>query len=239
MATTITPVEQKHKRPRPFGRMIDPPPLINGDRLTRAEFERRYHAMPKAKQAELIEGVVYMPSPVHHLGHSKPHGMIMGWLALYTAATPGVDLGDNATVRLDTDNEVQPDALLRIEPAAGGHSRVTDDDYLEGAPEFIGEVALSSAAYDLRDKLNVYRRNGVQEYLVWQVLDEKIDWFELREGAYVPLPPDEHGVIHSRVFPALSLNVEKMLDGDLAGVLAALQRGFGSDEHQTLIEKLK
>ncbi len=237
MATTIVSVEQPHKRSRPFGRIIDPPPLVNGDRLTRTEFERRYRAMPPVKRAELIEGVVFMPSPVR-FQHAEPHGYLMTWLGTYRAATAGVRLLDNATVRLDADNEVQPDALLRIEPAAGGHSRVADDDYLEGAPELIGEVALSSAAYDLRDKLNVYRRNGVQEYIVWQVLDERIDWFELREGAYVSRLPDGNGVIHSQVFPGLSLSVEKMLDGDLAGVLAELSLGLGTPEHQALIERL-
>lgn len=237
MATMIAPVERSQKRSRPFGRLIDPPPLVNGDHLTRPEFERRYRAMPRVEKSELIEGVVFMPSPVR-FQHAEPHGCLMTWLGNYRAATAGVRLLDNATVRLDADNEVQPDALLRIEPAAGGHSRVTDDDYLEGAPELIGEVALSSASYDLRDKLNVYRRNGVQEYIVWQVLDERIDWFELREGAYAPLLPDENGVLHSRVFPGLSLPVEKMLDGDLAGVLAELNQGLGTPEHKALIERL-
>ena len=41
-------------------------PLENGDRLTRAEFERRYAAMPRLKKAELIEGIVYVPSPVRY-----------------------------------------------------------------------------------------------------------------------------------------------------------------------------
>ena len=90
------------------------PPLFNGDHLTRAEFERRYAARPHLKKAELIEGVVYMPSPVHLDKHSKPHSRIIGWLFNYVAATPGTDFGDNATVRLDRENEVQPDAFLRI-----------------------------------------------------------------------------------------------------------------------------
>jgi Uma2 family endonuclease len=239
MTITQTTQARQKKRAWPFGTMVEPPSLSNGDRLTRAEFERRYHAMPKTTQAELIEGVVYMPSPVHHIGHSQPHALIMTWLGVYCAATRGVDLGDNATVRLDSDNEVQPDALLRIEPAAGGHSRVTSDDYIEGAPELIVEVAFSSASYDVHDKLNVYRRNGVQEYVVWRVQDEALDWWELSEGAYGPLPPDERGVIHSRIFPGLNLHVDKLLDGDLAGVLAELQQGLGIEAHTALVEKLR
>ena len=142
-------------------RAVGLPPLEGGDRLTRAEFERRYEAMPHIKKAELIEGVVFMPSPVHYSSHSKPHAYIIGWLAFYCSSTPNVDLGDNATVRLDMDNEVQPDALLRLDAAQGGTSHLSDDDYLEGPPELIVEIAASSASYDLHDKLNVYRRNGL------------------------------------------------------------------------------
>ena len=114
-------------------------PLENGDRLTRLEFERRYTAMPKLKKAELIEGIVYMGSPVRAKSHGQPHAAIMAMLSAYWIATPGVSLLDNATVRLDLDNEPQPDALLRIE--SGGRSIVSDDDYVEGAPELIVEIA--------------------------------------------------------------------------------------------------
>ncbi len=168
-------------------------PLENGDRLSRIEFERRVAAMPKVKKAELIEGIVHMASPLRHRGHGKPHAAIMTLLSTYWIATPGVDIGDNSTVRLDLDNEPQPDALLRIE--SGGRSIVNDDDYLEGAPELIVEIAASSAAYDLYDKKQVYRRNGVHEYVVWQVFDHKLDWFSLQAGEYVPLQPDDNGVV--------------------------------------------
>jgi len=193
--------------------------LENGDRLTRAEFERRYAAMPHIKKAELIEGEVYMPSPVHHASHSKPHAQLLVWLGTYSAATPGVDLDDNVTVRLDQFNEVQPDALLRLET---GQSRISADDYIEGAPELVAEIASSSAAIDLHRKLRVYLRSGVQEYLVWRTLDQQLDWFELREGEYVPLAPDEQGRLRSRVFPGLWLAVAPLLAGDLAAVLAEL-----------------
>jgi len=218
--------------------MTAPPPLESGDRLTRREFERRYGAAPSIKKAELIEGVVYMPTPVHYTGHGKPQGQIIGWLVAYCAATPGVDLGDNATVRLDVDNEVQPDALLRLEPAAGGHSRISEDDYIEGPPELLVEIAGSSASIDLRDKLKVYRRNGVQEYIVWQVYDKRIDWFRLTEGEYLPLTPDELGVIHSQVFPGLRLAIPALLDGDLAQVLAVLQQGLATAGHTEFAARL-
>lgn len=156
---------------------ISSAPLESGDRLTRPEFERRYLASPHLHKAELVEGVVYVASPVRATGHGRPHGIIMAWLGVYWSATPGVDLQDNATVRLDADNEPQPDALLRIEPEVGGNSSISEDDYIEGAPELIVEVAASSASYDLNDKLNAYRRNGVQEYIVWQTYENRVDWF--------------------------------------------------------------
>ena len=213
------------------------PALENGDRLTRCEFERRYAARPDLKKAELIEGVVYMPSPVR-LAHSGPHAMIQTVLLVYTAFTPGVRGDDNATVRLDLDNEPQPDVLLRIEEEAGGQSRVSDDGYLEGAPELVVEVAASSASIDMHDKLRVYRRNGVREYVVWRTHEQRIDWFELADGEYRPLPPDDEGVIHSRVFPGLRLDAGALLNGDLAGALTELHKGAGSPEHRQFVVRL-
>lgn len=213
-------------------------PLESGDRLTRPEFERRYIASPHIRKAELIEGVVYVASPVRATRHGRPHGIIMAWLGVYWTATPGVDLQDNATVRLDADNEPQPDALLRIEPEFGGNSSISEDDYIEGAPELIVEVAASSASYDLNDKLNAYRRNGVQEYIVWQMYENKVDWFVLQEGRYVAKVADECGIIRSEIFPGLWLSVDALRIGNRAEILAVLQEGLGSSEHQDFVERL-
>jgi Uma2 family endonuclease len=210
-------------------------PLENGDRITRAEFERRYEAMPNLKKAELIERVVYMGSPVRVI-HGTPHAYIIGWLFAYTAATPGVALADNTTVRLDPDNEPQPDALLRIE--VGGQSTISEDSYVEGAPEFIAEIAASSASYDLREKLRVYQRNGVQEYLIWQVYNQRVDWFRLREGEYVALSTDAAGIIRSEVFPGLWLSVPALIAGNLVEVQSVLQMGLATPEHQAFVEQL-
>jgi Uma2 family endonuclease len=214
------------------------PPLESGDRLTRYEFEQRYHAMPPAKKAELIEGVVFMTSPVRFAAHGEPHSLVITWLGVYSASTPGVRLADNATVRLDADNEVQPDALLRLDQEEGGHSSISPDDYVEGPPELIVEVAGGSAAIDLHDKLKVYRRNEVQEYIVWQVYDRRLDWLGLSEDQYLPLTPDADGVIHSCIFPGLRLAAEALLEGNLAKVLAELQKGMTSDEHSAFVAQL-
>ncbi len=212
-------------------------PLENGDRLTREEFGHRYGFMPDVKKAELIEGVVYMPSPVRNM-HSYAHGQIMVWLGTYCAMTPGIKMNDNATVRLDKNNEVQPDALLRIEPEAGGHSRISKDDYIEGSPELTVEIAASSSSYDLHDKMKVYRRNRVQEYIVWRVYERKIDWFEYRRGSYHSLRPDADGIIKSQVFPGLHLPIKALLEDDLARVLDAVRKGTDTAEHEAFVRRL-
>ncbi len=199
------------------------PPLEQGERLSLQEFERRYQAMPHIKKAELIEGVVYMSSPVHFASHSQPHAHVIGWLTVYSANHPDVSLGDNATVRLDADNEVQPDVLLRLDENRGGASYISSDDYIEGPPELIVEIAASSASYDLFEKKRVYRRNGVPEYIVWRVYDNELDWFYLDEGEYKELEPDENGIIHSRIFPELRLAVFALLQNDMATVLKVIQ----------------
>lgn len=208
-------------------------PLHNGDRLTRDEFERRYRAMPHVKKAELVEGVVYMPSPVSLTRHGEPHLHASAWLGTYVAATPGVSGADNATVRLDLDNEPQPDLMLRIDSACGGQSRIDADGYVEGAPELVVEVTASRASYDLHDKLEAYRRNGVREYLVWRVDDRAIDWFVLRGSCFERHASDD-GVVRSEAFPGLWLDPAALLRGDLQAVLATLALGTGSATHQAL-----
>ena len=221
-------------------RLITPglPILEGGDRLSRAEFERRYQGMPEVKKAELIEGVVYVASPVRIKHHGEPHGDIVTWLGLYKVATPGVMLGDNTTVRLDGENEPQPDALLRIDEFCGGQSRISEDDYIEGAPELIVEIAASSASYDLHDKLRAYRRNGVREYLVWLTQERAFRWYVLVEGEYELQQPDDQGILRSQGFPGLQLAVEALLAGDMQKVLAVLQEGIASEAHQGFVAQL-
>jgi Uma2 family endonuclease len=231
MSTVFTPAT-----PGPSAHDI--PELRAGDRLTRAEFERRYAAMPHVKKAELIEGVVYMPSPVTQEDHGGPHFDVIGWLAVYRAGTPGVEGGDNSTLRLDLDNEPQPDAFLRILPQYAGQSR-NSGKYVAGAPELIVEVAASSASYDLHDKLHAYRRNEVREYVVWRVWDRAIDWFVLRNDRYQRLTPDSEGQFRSEIFPGLWLDPQALLRGDLAQVIAVLQQGLASPEHAEFVNRLQ
>ena len=196
------------------------PPLESGDHLTRDEFHRRYELHPEIRRAELIEGVVYVSSPVGPR-HGQPHLALGGWLAAHVARHPVLFGVDNATVLLDDRNEVQPDLSLFREAA----TRVAQSPYIAQPPDLAIEVAVSSASIDTHAKKEAYRRNGVQEYLVWRVLDGEVDWWELRDGEYVALPADAAGVIESRAFPGLRLDVRALLAGDLAAVLAALRGG--------------
>ncbi|MCC7364917.1 MAG: Uma2 family endonuclease [Dehalococcoidia bacterium] len=192
------------------------PRLETGDSLTSAEFERRYAAMPGVKKAELIEGMVIMPSPVKADEHSEPQAFLVGWLFLYAHRHPEVQMGDNGTVRLDNDNNLQPDGFLRLRQHGTSHMV---DGYVEGAPELAVEVAASSVSIDLHAKKRAYRRNGVREYIVWRTRDRALDWFELVDGDYIPREPGPDGVIESRAFPGLRLNVTALLAGDLETVV--------------------
>jgi Uma2 family endonuclease len=190
------------------------PELENGDRLSRDEFERRYEAMPSGVRAELIEGVVYLTYSVKFEEHARPHFDLVWFLGTYSFATPGVQGANNSTVRLDLDNEPQPDILLFIEPDRGGQLHPDTDRYIEGAPEFIAEIAAGSVSIELHAKLNAYRRNGVREYVVWRVLDRAIDWFVLRGGSFDRLSPGADGVYRSEILPGLWLDTAAILRGD-------------------------
>jgi Uma2 family endonuclease len=194
--------------------------------------------MPNVKRAELIEGVVYMPSPVTHKDHSRPHIMLSTWVGTYWLATSGTDAGVTPTIRLDLENEPQPDAMLRILPQRGGQSR-DDEKYVAGPPELVAEVAASSVSYDLHDKLRAYQRNGVREYLVWRVLDLAVDWFALREDRFERLPLSDAGHYHSEAFPGLWLDPAALIRSDFAQVMAVLQQGLASPEHAQFVAKLQ
>jgi Uma2 family endonuclease len=199
------------------------PELESGDRLTREEFHRRYCRRPDIRKAELINGVVYVPSPARWGKHGKHQVLVQFWLGMYLVDRPEIGVGDNDTIYLTGGHEVQPDAFLFRLTGPNAGARETDDGYIEGAPELVVEVAASSASYDLHDKKEAYRLAGVPEYVVWRVLDEQIDWFRLQNGAYVPVEPDANGMIESTVFPGLRLNVTAMLAGDRGAILSALQ----------------
>lgn len=213
------------------------PRLQPGDELSRDEFERRYTAMPDVKKAELIEGVVYMPSPVSHTRHGYPHLHLAGVFATYMWQTKGVSGGDNCTVRLDLINEPQPDLLLCVEPECGGRVRLVDG-YIEGAPELVAEVSSSSVSIDLKSKFRAYHRNEVQEYLVWRVDDQAIDWFRLAGSEYLRIEPDARGWLKSVALPGLWLDATALARGEMEAVLVALNAGLADESHREFVKTL-
>ena len=219
-------------RPRPV------PTLNNGDRLDADEYLRRYRTTSEEVRAELIEGVVYMSSPVS-VYHGGPHADVVWWLGAYRVATPGTLVADNTTTRLDRKNVPQPDAALYVAPNFGGTVTISDDGLIQGAPEFVVEIAYSSASYDLGPKLTAYGRNGIREYVVWRTEEGQLDRFVLHGGAYDALRPGLDGVHRSEVFPGLWLDGAALLAGDVGRVNAVLQQGLQSPEHARFVAELR
>ena len=232
MSAVVSPLRASRRRGE------RPEPLENGERLTASEFMRRYEAMPHLKKAELIEGIVYMPSPVRVTAHAKPDNLIQTWLGNYAWATPGVEAATNGTVKLDIENVPQPDALLRVGEECGGSSRVDEKGYLVGPPELIVEIAASSSSIDLHEKLRAYRRNGIREYLIWRTTQQAFDWFVLAEGEYRVHVTDAKGLYESVSFGGLVLNVEALVAGHGAAVLSTLRAGLKSKVHRAFVSTL-
>ncbi len=204
--------------------MSRPWDLENGDRLTAAEFLRRYEAATNLKKAQLIEGIVHMPSPVRADAHAEPDGLIQLWLGTYSLDHPDLKVYPNTTLLLDADNAPQPDAILCTAPRAGGKVWLNEKGYLCGAPELVCEIAASSASVDLHDKFRAYRRNGIGEYLVWLTLEKHVRWFHLTDQEYVE-QKEQAGRLTSKLFPGLVLDVKALLKFDKTKVIAALRGG--------------
>jgi Uma2 family endonuclease len=213
-------------------------PLENGAHLGATEFLRRIEAMPELKKAELVNGIVYMGSPVRLDQHGEPDNLIQTWLGTYSAATCGVKAAANTTVRLGPDDVPQPDGLLWITAECGGQSRLDEKGFLQGAPELVVEVAASSVSLDAQDKVASYRRAGVREYVIWRTEDDAIDRRVLEDDEYRLLAPDEKGILRSRVFPGLWLDASALLARDGARMLTALQQGIQSPEHAAFVQEL-
>lgn len=201
-----------------------PPLLRDGDRLTREEFLRRWEKMPDLKRAELIDGIVYMPSPVSDF-HDEFHSRLASWLTYYATATPWCRYGIAGTWLMSPDSAPQPDLTLRIRPESGGQSRI-ESSYSAGAPELIVEISHSTAAKDRGAKLRLYERSGVREYITVPPEQQQIVWRELAEGAYRELAAESDGLFRSRVFPGLWLDPHSLWAGHLPGLAAAVQKGI-------------
>ena len=214
------------------------PPLEQGDRLSRAEYLRRYAAMPEEVKAERIEGMVYMAAATSANFHGVPHAKLMAFFGWYQAMTKGVDVADNSTIHLDLDNDPQPDSCMYVLPSHGGQVKIDKKGFIFGAPELAAEISGSSVSYDLNTKLPVYRRNGIREYIIHRVYDGEIDWFSLRDDQYERLPLDPDGIIRSVAFPGLWLKPAALVEQDMGEVLRVLQLGLATAEHAEFVAKL-
>jgi Uma2 family endonuclease len=214
------------------------PPLEAGDHLDQATFHARYEAMPPDFHAELIGGVVFVPSP-RRLEHGVSHALVMGWLIHYSIATPGTQVWDNTTAILGDDSEPQPDAALIIEPESGGQTSVSEDGYATGPPELIVEVASSSESIDLHAKRRDYEQAGVLEYVVVVLRQRAVRWFVLQDGTYREVGADASGLFKSSVFPGLWLDAPALLRCDIRQVMATLQHGIETPEHAAFVQQLQ
>jgi Uma2 family endonuclease len=212
------------------------PLLVNGERMKQQEFHRRYKACPEDEKWELIGGTVYMASPLRR-SHSRYDGKIGLVLELYETATPGVETLHNATTILDDESEPQPDLGLRILPEYGGQSQTTADDYLQGAPELLVEVAHSRRAIDMHAKRDDYQRCGVLEYFVVCWEEQETHWFHFSSGDMIR--PTRQGISRSRVFPGLWLDVAALLRLDSARLMEVLQQGLASRAHAAFVKRLQ
>lgn len=210
------------------------PSLETGDNLSREEFLAIWEQLPDIKFAELIGGIVYMPSPLRK-EHARGDRRISVWLGTYEALTPGCDGGANVTSLIGEDCP-QPDNYLAILEECGGKS--WGKKYLEGAPELIVETSFTSASIDLHQKFNLYEQAGVQEYLVVLLKKKELRWHRLVKGKYKAMSADAQGIWRSRIFPGLWLDSEAFFADDMPKVLATLQAGIASAEHGTFVAEL-
>jgi Uma2 family endonuclease len=235
MATVAQPIAPPHRPAKTESKI---PLLENGDKLSAAEFLRRYEAMPELKKAELIHGTVFKGSPVRFTQHAQPDSLLQTWIGVYAAHTPGVMTAGNVTLCLSPEDIPQPDSVLLIDPKYGGPTKIDAKGYLTGPPELVIEVAASSVSIDAHDKLELYSAAAIPEYLLFRTEGEQVDWRNLGAESYALLTPDAEGIIKSKGFPGLWLNVTALLKSDAAAMLATLQRGLESPEHAAFVKDL-
>jgi hypothetical protein len=212
------------------------PLLVNGDRLNQPEFHRRYEEYPDNTRFELIGGTVYMTSPLRR-PHGLYHSRLNVLLAEYSDETPGLETGIEITAILGDESEPQPDLAVRILEEYGGQSRINADEYIEGAPELLAEIAYSSRAIDLNQKRRDYETAGVLEYLVLSIEDERLFWFHF--STQNTIEPDRKGILRSIIFPGLWIHEKALVALDMKRAKAVLRRGITSKEHRDFVRKLK
>jgi Uma2 family endonuclease len=212
------------------------PTLITGTRMTQEQFIEIWDQSPDLKQAELIDGVVFLPSPVS-LYHAEHDALAIWWLSQYATFTPGLAAAANGTW-LMLDNAPQPDSCLWIRPEAGGQSR-TKGSLSAGAPELIVEVCFTSTDIDFGPKLNLYQRAGVLEYITFEAFPKRTTWRALREGSYREIQPDPKGILHSTIFPGLCLDSDAFWKQDRLRLSQLLEQRCQHPDHAAFVARLQ
>ena len=203
--------------------------LPDGARMKRAEFHRLYERAPAGFRAELIEGVVFVrrrsPVSVGNL-HATVQQWLAQWFGEYTKRTPRVKALVTPTVLLDKDAEPEPDGVLMRRRPGEEPGSLDIPRYVDRPPELAAEVSVSTLATDLGGKFRDYHAAGVAEYVVFDVRGRRVRWFARdADGLFVDLAPDADGLLKSREFPGLWLDVAAFYAEDAAAVEAAVVKG--------------
>jgi Uma2 family endonuclease len=223
-------------RPESLPESEPPPRLDSGDRMDSKTFMEIYEQMPEGFRAQLIQGVVYVASPIS-ADHGRPNHDVSFWLGTYQLRTPGVQPFAATTIQLGLDDNPEPDASMMIRAESGGQARV-EGRFIVGAPELAVEVSYSSRAVDLNSKLASYQAAGVREYVVLIVRDKAVRWHVLRDGRYEVATPGDDGLYRSTVFPGLWLDPDALVKGDVARLAAVVERGTATPEHAAFVGRL-
>ena len=194
--------------------------LQNGDRLSLNEFMWRWEQIPDLKHAELIEGVVYLASPV-----SLPHGtyvaLFIEWLGRYKfGVKSGLRTASDATLLLNG-SAFQPDIAL-FRPSRGKSAT----KYLEELPDLVVEVSYSSRSYDLGTKLAAYRSAGVREYITVLLEEQRVEWRVLSGTRYRLLPMPKDQILRSPHLAGLWLDTQALFPPDEERLFAGVELGL-------------
>jgi Uma2 family endonuclease len=212
------------------------PPLAAGQRLDRATFHERYAAMPPNTRAELIGGIVHMPSPMSS-DHGDDNGPVFIWVDYYAENTPGIRSNLGSSLLLDDLGEPQADVSLRVLPEFGGQVR-HEGGYIVGAPELVVEIAKSTRKTDLGEKKADYERAGVREYIVVELEPDRIHWFIRRGDRFETLLPGPDALFRSEVYPGLWLDPAALFAGDRRRLRAVVDQGLATPEHADFVARL-
>lgn len=142
------------------------------------------------EKEEMIDGKVYYMSPLADMRHSmvisRLHAII-GYKLLRSACDVHTD---NVYLRISEDTKIIPDLMITCD------KRNNKKDGYHGVPKFVVEVLSPSpkAIYrDRTEKMEIYRKLGVDEYWIIDYRSKVIEMYSLTDGSYVLKEVHTHG----------------------------------------------